>query len=250
MTVVLSFENVSKIFGALRVTDDLSFVVDKGEALGILGPNGAGKTTVFNLITGGLRPDRGRIAFKGEDITRFAPHRRCRAGIGRSYQVALPFEAMTVFENCSSARCTAAKSMRRAGPTISASTCSTAPDFSTRPTGSPAPRPCSTASASNSPGRLRPTRIAAARRNRRRPHQGEARAVMASPEVRRVYMGIGIRNADASNSQPRRALRPLSGSPSAKPAPFRKAWRTGGGDRRGTRRALINPGERPRQPAA
>jgi branched-chain amino acid transport system ATP-binding protein len=99
MTVVLSFENVSKSFGAFKVTDDLSFVVDKGEALGILGPNGAGKTTVFNLVTGGLTPDRGRIAFRGEDITRLAPHKRCRAGIGRSYQVALPFEGMTVFEN-------------------------------------------------------------------------------------------------------------------------------------------------------
>ena len=99
MTVVLSFENVSKNFGALRVTDDLTFEVRRGEALGVLGPNGAGKTTVFNLITGGLSPDAGRVNFKGQDITRLAPHKRCRAGIGRSYQVALPFEGMTVFEN-------------------------------------------------------------------------------------------------------------------------------------------------------
>ncbi len=99
MTVLLSFENVSKSFGALRVTDDLSFEVQKGEALGVLGPNGAGKTTVFNLITGGLAPDAGRIRFDGQDIVRLSPHRRCRAGIGRSYQVALPFEGMTVFEN-------------------------------------------------------------------------------------------------------------------------------------------------------
>ena len=67
--------------------------------MGVLGPNGAGKTTVFNLITGGLAPDSGAIRFNGQDITRLAPHRRCRAGIGRSYQVALPFEGMTVFEN-------------------------------------------------------------------------------------------------------------------------------------------------------
>jgi branched-chain amino acid transport system ATP-binding protein len=99
MTVVLSFENVSKSFGVLKVTDDLTFDVRKGEALGILGPNGAGKTTVFNLITGGLSPDGGRIMFNGQDITRLAAHARCRAGIGRSYQVALPFEGMTVFEN-------------------------------------------------------------------------------------------------------------------------------------------------------
>ncbi len=99
MAIVLSFENVSKSFGALKVTDHLSFEVSKGEALGILGPNGAGKTTVFNLITGGLAPDGGQIVFNGKDIMRLAPHKRCRAGIGRSYQVALPFEGMTVFEN-------------------------------------------------------------------------------------------------------------------------------------------------------
>src|SRR5271165_488380 len=99
MTVVLSFQDVSKNFGALKVTDHLSFEVSKGEALGVLGPNGAGKTTVFNLITGGLAPDAGRIVFNGHDITRLSPHKRCRAGIGRSYQVALPFEGMTVFEN-------------------------------------------------------------------------------------------------------------------------------------------------------
>jgi branched-chain amino acid transport system ATP-binding protein len=99
MSALLSFENVSKSFGALKVTADLTFEVSKGEALGVLGPNGAGKTTVFNLITGGLAPDAGHIRFNGRDIVRLSPHRRCRAGIGRSYQVALPFEGMTVFEN-------------------------------------------------------------------------------------------------------------------------------------------------------
>ncbi len=99
MTALLSFENVSKSFGALKVTDDLSFEVRKGEALGVLGPNGAGKTTVFNLITGGIAPDAGHIRFNGKDMVGLSPHRRCRAGIGRSYQVALPFEGMTVFEN-------------------------------------------------------------------------------------------------------------------------------------------------------
>lgn len=99
MAVLLSFEGVSKNFGALKVTDNLSFEVEKGEALGVLGPNGAGKTTVFNLITGGLAPNAGRIEFNGRDITKLTPHERCRAGIGRSYQVALPFEGMTVFEN-------------------------------------------------------------------------------------------------------------------------------------------------------
>ena len=99
MTTLLTLENVSKSFGSLKVTDDLSFELQRGEALGILGPNGAGKTTMFNLISGDVRADSGTVRFKGRDITDDAPHKRCRAGIGRSYQIALPFEGMTVFEN-------------------------------------------------------------------------------------------------------------------------------------------------------
>ena len=99
MTTLLTLANVSKSFGSLKVTDDLSFELQRGEALGILGPNGAGKTTMFNLISGDVRADSGTVRFKGRDITHDAPHQRCRAGIGRSYQIALPFEGMTVFEN-------------------------------------------------------------------------------------------------------------------------------------------------------
>ena len=99
MTTLLSVENVSKSFGSLKVTNMLSFELQRGEALGVLGPNGAGKTTLFNLITGDVLADTGAIRLNGADITRLPPHRRCHAGIGRSYQVALPFEGMTVFEN-------------------------------------------------------------------------------------------------------------------------------------------------------
>ena len=97
--VVVSVEKLCKRFGSLKVTNNLSFELQEGEALGVLGPNGAGKTTLFNLISGDLKADSGRIAFEGRDITSLPPHRRCRAGIGRSYQIALPFERMTVFEN-------------------------------------------------------------------------------------------------------------------------------------------------------
>jgi len=100
MTALLSIESVSKNYGALKVTDDLSMSVGEGETLGILGPNGAGKTTLFNLISGDVRPDRGRIRFAGSDISAAPAHRRCRSGIGRSYQVPQPYSAMTVFENC------------------------------------------------------------------------------------------------------------------------------------------------------
>ena len=96
---LLQIRSVSKHFGSLQVTNDLSLDVFAGEALGILGPNGAGKTTLFNLITGDLFPNLGQIVFKDQDITRSSAHLRCQLGIGRSYQIALPFEGMTVFEN-------------------------------------------------------------------------------------------------------------------------------------------------------
>jgi len=99
MTTLLSVDRVSKRFGALQVTKDLSFDVQRGEALGVLGPNGAGKTTMFNLISGDVQPDSGTVLLNGQYITALPPHRRCHAGIGRSYQIALPFEGMTVFEN-------------------------------------------------------------------------------------------------------------------------------------------------------
>jgi len=99
MAAILTLTAVSKSFGALRVTDGISFAVAEGETLGILGPNGAGKTTLFNLVSGQLRPDAGRIAFRGRDIMRDPPHRRCRMGMGRAYQIPKPFGAMTVFEN-------------------------------------------------------------------------------------------------------------------------------------------------------
>ncbi len=72
MTPILAMEGVSKSYGALRVTDDLSMHLGEGEALGIIGPNGAGKSTMFNLIAGGVRPDKGRILFEGRDISGLA----------------------------------------------------------------------------------------------------------------------------------------------------------------------------------
>jgi branched-chain amino acid transport system ATP-binding protein len=96
---LLTLHGVSKSFGALKVTDNISLSVIEGETLGILGPNGAGKTTLFNLISGDLRCDAGRLDYDGLDITTLRPHQRCRAGIGRSYQVPQPFGNMTVFEN-------------------------------------------------------------------------------------------------------------------------------------------------------
>lgn len=99
MSPMLQMESVSKSYGALKVTDDLSFNLNEGEALGVIGPNGAGKSTMFNLIAGGVKPDQGRVMYQGQDVTATSAAQRCRLGIGRSYQIPHPFAGMTVFEN-------------------------------------------------------------------------------------------------------------------------------------------------------
>lgn len=96
---ILSLDNVSKSFGALRVADAISFDVPEGQALGIIGPNGAGKSTLFNLITGNIAVETGRIAFAGQDVTRVPAMRRCAMGMGRTFQIPQPFGKLTVFEN-------------------------------------------------------------------------------------------------------------------------------------------------------
>lgn len=96
---LLQLESASKSYGSLLVIDKLSISLAEGEALGVLGPNGAGKTTMFNLIAGDVCPNLGCVKFRGRDITGMPPSERCRAGLGRSYQIPHPFAAMTVFEN-------------------------------------------------------------------------------------------------------------------------------------------------------
>lgn len=96
---ILVAQHLTKRFGELRAVDDLSFEVREGEILGVMGPNGAGKTTVFNLLTGVFKPDEGAITFQGKDITHESPAKRCRRGIGRTYQIPRPFDKLTVYEN-------------------------------------------------------------------------------------------------------------------------------------------------------
>lgn len=99
MEEIFSAKNITKKFGELVAVDELCFEVYKGEILGLMGPNGAGKTTVFNLITGVHPPTSGKIYFEGTEISNVPAWKRCRMGIGRTYQVPLPFERMTVYEN-------------------------------------------------------------------------------------------------------------------------------------------------------
>jgi branched-chain amino acid transport system ATP-binding protein len=99
VTAVLETVGLKKSFGGVLVIDDLSVKLNEHEALGIVGPNGAGKTTLFNLVTGVFRPDGGHVLFKGRDVTHLSRQDRCRAGIGRTFQIPKPFSGMSVFEN-------------------------------------------------------------------------------------------------------------------------------------------------------
>ena len=99
MGALLELDHITKRFGQVTIAEDLTLVVQPGDAIGIVGPNGAGKTSLFGVIGGDLSPDRGEIRFDGATITPLDPALRCRLGIGRTYQVPRPFEDMTVFEN-------------------------------------------------------------------------------------------------------------------------------------------------------
>jgi len=99
MTPVLEMQNVTKRFGGLRAVKSVSLSMSAGEILFIIGPNGAGKTTVFNLISGFLHPNEGTILFQGKDISRMAPDRAARLGIGRTFQIVKPIPSLTVLQN-------------------------------------------------------------------------------------------------------------------------------------------------------
>ena len=111
--MLLELHNLRRAFGAIVVADAFTLDVDEGEALGIIGPNGAGKSSLFNLISGRLRPDDGRIVLDGVDITSAPARKRVHAGIGRSFQIPQPFEHMTVFENVAVAACFGAMGSER-----------------------------------------------------------------------------------------------------------------------------------------
>jgi branched-chain amino acid transport system ATP-binding protein len=96
--VVLEGRALSKSYGGIRAVDDLSLTVHDAEILGLIGPNGAGKTTAFDLLSGFTSPDGGTVLMCGVDITSWSPERRAREGMGRSFQSARLFPALTVRE--------------------------------------------------------------------------------------------------------------------------------------------------------
>jgi branched-chain amino acid transport system ATP-binding protein len=96
---LLEIDSVTKQFGQVVVADQLSFDVADGATVGIVGPNGAGKTSLFAMVSGELPIDAGEIRFDGQSLRGMSPAKRCRIGIGRTFQVPHPFAGMTVFEN-------------------------------------------------------------------------------------------------------------------------------------------------------
>ena len=96
---LLTVHNLSKHFEGLKAVDNVSFTIKSGELIGIIGPNGAGKTTLFNLLTGFIKPDSGKVVLENKDMTGKSPYRCAKAGIARTFQRARPFKMLDALNN-------------------------------------------------------------------------------------------------------------------------------------------------------
>jgi branched-chain amino acid transport system ATP-binding protein len=99
MTAILEISHVTRRFEGLLAVDDISFMLQRGEILGLIGPNGAGKTTLVSLISGTLALNSGDILFEGRSLIRLPAYRRARLGIGRTFQIMRPFPGLSVLDN-------------------------------------------------------------------------------------------------------------------------------------------------------
>jgi branched-chain amino acid transport system ATP-binding protein len=99
MAAILDAQGLHKSFGAVTAADGISAAIERDSVVGLIGTNGAGKTTFINMITGYLKPDRGRIVYEGRDITPLAPRDITRLGICRSFQIPQLYASLTAFEN-------------------------------------------------------------------------------------------------------------------------------------------------------
>jgi branched-chain amino acid transport system ATP-binding protein len=95
----LTVQDLTKSFGGIVAVKDVSLTVEKGTLVGIIGPNGSGKTTLANVITGFLRPNTGKVIFKGENITGLRASKVTNMGIGRTFQMVKPFYRLPAFKN-------------------------------------------------------------------------------------------------------------------------------------------------------
>jgi branched-chain amino acid transport system ATP-binding protein len=98
MAPLLEVRNVSKRFGGLQALAEVAFTVDEGAIVGIIGPNGAGKTTLFNVITGFYPSDEGEVRFRDANVTGLRPHRLCKLGLARTFQISKPFVNLSVLQ--------------------------------------------------------------------------------------------------------------------------------------------------------
>jgi branched-chain amino acid transport system ATP-binding protein len=96
---LIEVQAVSKQFGGLAALTDVSFVLNKGEILGLIGPNGAGKTTIFNVINGFYPPTKGDVFLRGQKVSNLKPHVLCRLGVARTFQVVKPLQRMSTLDN-------------------------------------------------------------------------------------------------------------------------------------------------------
>ena len=101
---VLEVDGVRRAFGGVRAVDGVSFALERGEIRALIGPNGAGKSTFFNILTGQLRADAGRVRWRGREIGGLPPHAIWRLGISRTFQITATFATLTVLENVQVAR--------------------------------------------------------------------------------------------------------------------------------------------------
>ncbi|GAA0912902.1 ABC transporter ATP-binding protein [Nonomuraea longicatena] len=97
--MTLTTEGLTKTFGGVRAVSGANVAIKEGRVNGLIGPNGSGKTTFFNLVTGLIRPDSGRVLHQGRDITGWSPHRIAHAGLGRTFQLCRIFPRMSVLDN-------------------------------------------------------------------------------------------------------------------------------------------------------
>jgi len=96
---ILAAQGLTRSFGGLRAVDGVSFEAGEKRITAVIGPNGAGKTTLFNLISGALEPDSGRVLFDGSDITGLKPYKVARLGLARTFQAIKLSRKMTALEN-------------------------------------------------------------------------------------------------------------------------------------------------------
>lgn len=96
---MLKLERLNKSFGSLKAISDVSLHIEEGEIVGIIGPNGAGKTTLFNLITGIIKQDSGKVIFRGEDIGHLKTYQKIEKGIARTFQFGKSFSSMKVLSH-------------------------------------------------------------------------------------------------------------------------------------------------------